>query len=107
MPWADACVGPTAANADEMAEAVLAWLQDAADSRATLDYAVSALTWCRRLPMLAGVLPARDWWNLLDHLLQTAAGAGAASLGDHSEDAAMIWQLLAGELAFDAGLSFS
>jgi hypothetical protein len=106
LPWTDTGDCFSSTSSDEVREAVSAWLQDATVSRVTPDYAMSALTWCRRLPILAEVLPARVWWDLFNHLLETAAGASAASVNDRSEDAAMSWQLLAGELALTLAYLF-
>jgi hypothetical protein len=72
------------------------WLRDSAGGRFKLDYALSAVTWCRCLPQLAAVLPASAWWKLLDHLLQTVAEAGEDCAC--SEDEPLVRQLLAGEL---------
>lgn len=90
-----------------MAEALHQWLRDATGGEFKLDYALSALAWCRCLPSLAAVLPAVAWWNLLDHLLHTAAEAGAAGAGrELSDDEPLLHQLLAGELALTLAYLF-
>jgi hypothetical protein len=89
------------------AQAIQQWLHESAGGERRLDYAVSALEWCRRLPELADMLPAAVWQRLLHHLLQTAAEAG-------TEDAAasllasdpVAHQLLAGELALTLATFF-
>jgi hypothetical protein len=83
-----------AADAHQTVKAVRRWLRDADAARCGQDYALSALDWARRLPQLAGVLPAGAWWKLLVHLLRTAADAHRASADD-----LLVHQLMAGELA--------
>ena len=51
---------------------------DSAGGERRLEYAVSALDWCRRLPKLADMLPAAVWQELLNHLVQSAAEAETA-----------------------------
>ena len=103
LPWTDKNVCPTADAANVLHQ----WLDDTAGGQFGLEYALSALGWCRSLPKLATVLPARTWWKLLDHLLQAVAEAGAAGTGgEFSDDAPLIDQLLAGELALTLAYLF-
>lgn len=90
-----AIIQPTLPSDDHHAttNALHDWLNDAAGSRFTPDYALSAIAWCRSLPQLAAVLPATAWWRLLDHLLHTVAEANECP-----EDEPLVRQLLAGEL---------
>jgi len=80
-------------------QAILQWLHDSAAGERRLDYALSALEWCRRLPKLADMLPATVWQRLLNHLLHTAADAETASVeGSLLAADPLVHQLLAGEL---------
>ena len=93
-------------DASALAESLHEWLRDVAGGKLNLDFALSALGWCRRLPRLAAVLPARRWWRLLDHLLQTAAEAGMAGDDEFSDGRPVLHQLLAGELALTLAYLF-
>lgn len=101
LPWGNQDIWLGVADsdlADGMAEAAMAWLRHSAGDSIVLDDAMAALAWCRRLPMLAETLASDDWWNLLNHLRRLADEAAAVTSQDRSENAALVWQLLAGEL---------
>ena len=102
---------PAEARHSSTTQAIHQWLHDSAGGERRLDYAVSALEWCRRLPRLADMLPATVWQELLNHLVQSAAEAetdvSSLSLGEGtSHSHATVHQLLAGELAFTLATLF-
>jgi len=112
---------PAEACHSSTTQAILQWLHDSAGGERRLDYAVSALEWCRRLPKLADMLPAAVWQKLLNHLLQTAAEAESGVKGDSPifadtkigtvpasllEAEPVVHQLLAGELALTLATLF-
>lgn len=73
----------------DTADILRQWLDETAGSHFTLDYALAALQWCRRLPRLSAEVPAGVWWRLLNHLLRAP----------QPSDEPLVQQLLAGELA--------
>ena len=62
--------GTAAASPSSTTQAILRWLHESAGGQRRLDYAMSALDWCRRLPKLADRVPATTWQRLLNHLLK-------------------------------------
>ncbi len=81
-------------------QAILRWLDESAGGERQVDYALSALRWCHRLPKLADMLPAAIWQRLLNHLLLTAVEAETPGVGASCrKDDSLVHQLLAGELA--------
>jgi hypothetical protein len=88
-------------------QAIRQWLEESAGGERRLDYATSALEWCRRLPKLADMLPAAIWQRLLNHLLLTAVEAEAPGIDASSlKDDSLVHQLLAGELALTLASRF-
>ena len=98
---------PVEAHHSATTLAILQWLHESAGGERRLDYAVSALDWCRRLPKLADMLPATIWQRLLNHLLLTAVEAETPD-SDASLLRAdpLVYQLLAGELALTLACLF-
>ncbi len=96
----DSSKKPVEAHHSSTTRAILQWLHESAGGERRLDYAISALQWCRRLPKLADMLPATIWQRLLNHLLLTAVEAETPD-SDASLLRAdpLVHQLLAGELA--------
>ena len=91
---------PVEAHHSSTTRAILQWLHESAGGERRLDYAVSALEWCRRLPKLADMLPATIWQRLLNHLLLTAVEAETPDSNASLLRAdPLVHQLLAGELA--------
>ena len=92
--------GTAAASPSSTTQAILRWLHESAGGQRRLDYAMSALDWCRRLPKLADRVPATTWQRLLNHLLLAAADADAAEIdASRLKEDSLLRQLLAGELA--------
>jgi hypothetical protein len=98
---------PAEASLSSTTQVVQQWLCATAGGERRLEYALSALDWCRRLPKLADMLPAAVWQELLEHLVQSAAGTDAAN-GDGCllESNPLVHQLLAGELALTLACLF-
>jgi hypothetical protein len=90
-------------SALDLADRLRAWLAEADHRAASVPYAFSALAWCHAAPALARLVPARLWWELVEHLVQTAEDARRlARLSDP-----LVWQLLAGELPLTLAALFA
>lgn len=99
--------GAAGAGPSSTTQAVLRWLHESAGSLRRLDYAVSALDWCRRMPELTDRVPTSVWQRLLNHLLLCAAEADTAEIdASRLREDSLIRQLLAGELALTLATPF-
>jgi hypothetical protein len=83
------------ARTDSIGEELQCWLAEADGAVAEPGYALEALAWCHALPALAQYIDEPLWWELLDHLCQSATAAAAIDV----QHAPLAGQLLAGELA--------
>jgi len=92
---------------EQLEKELLRWLGETTGTAAEAGYALEALACCRALPRLAAVLSAEVWWALLDHLSAAVADAdGIEPDVDADADAALVHQLLAGELALTLACLF-
>jgi hypothetical protein len=88
-------------------QAIEQWLDESAGGERRLEYAISALEWCRRLPKLADMLPAAVWQRLQNHLVHAANEAATTGFDDGLMEAdPATHQLLAGELAMTLATLF-
>jgi hypothetical protein len=98
---------PAEANRSSTVQAIVRWLEDSPDDQCGLEYAQSALLWCRCLPKLADQLSAAVWRQLIKHLVQLAVEAGSVSADAvEPEGDPLVHQLLAGELALTLACLF-
>ena len=77
------------------------WLDDVPHS-SSVSQALLSLAWCHALPRLVELIPAAAWSQSFDRLQHITDDAKAISL----DDAPLVQQLLAGELAFTLAYLF-
>jgi hypothetical protein len=86
----------------QLAAALEPWLADAGQRAAEPGYALECLAWTHVLPRLAAVLTAAPWWQLIEHLIDTARQSPGIVL----EEQPLAQQLLAGELPLTLAFLF-
>ena len=93
-------------GADSIGEELPCWLAEADGALAEPGYALESLAWCHALPALARALDEPLWWELFDHVCQTASAATAIDDAIDVAGEPLAAQLLAGELASTLGYLF-
>lgn len=88
-------------SADDLVES---WVAQAKERETSVQFALEAVGWARRLPALAQALSESAWWSLTDTLTGLAQEANRGDAPDSSDaSGVVIEQLLAGELALTLG----